>query len=115
MLSRVTPWTALLERLRILEETMKKTLLAISLALAAFFAIPTLVQADGCYLCGSGSTNGCQQCRYGSNDSGDARKACEKKGCKIEGTASCSTAANIKVCKLETKSAASQIIAYYAR
>lgn len=51
---------------------------------------------DGCYICGSGSS--CQQCRYGDKDTQDKRKACEAKGCKVSGTTSCSTAANVKVC-----------------
>ena len=55
-----------------------------------------VARADGCYLCRSGSS--CDQCRYGSNDTQDARKACEARGCKVEGTTSCSSAANIKVC-----------------
>ncbi|TGN06416.1 hypothetical protein EHR08_09120 [Leptospira bandrabouensis] len=51
--------------------------------------------AEDCFLCGNGSSNGCQQCR------GNDRKACEAKGCKISGTASCSTSANVKVCKAD--------------
>lgn len=77
---------------------MRSLLLAFALLVAA----PTAALADGCYLCGSGSSNGCNQCRYGSSDTGDARKACEKKGCKITGTASCSSAANVKVCQHAT-------------
>lgn len=69
---------------------------AFVLAVLGVLATPVVALADGCYLCGSGSS--CQQCRYGSSDTSDARKACEKKGCKISGTASCSTAANVKVC-----------------
>ena len=64
---------------------------------ALLLVAPTMLSADGCYLCASGSACG-NQCRYGSSDSSSARKACEKKGCKITGTASCSTAANVKVC-----------------
>lgn len=59
------------------------------------------VWADGCYLCGSGSSNGCQQCKYSGSDSFDQRKACEKKGCKVSGTGSCSSASNVKVCRVE--------------
>lgn len=47
-----------------------------------------------CLLCGSGSTGACsgaRQCR-------GSRKACRAKGCKITGTGSCSTAANVKIC-----------------
>jgi hypothetical protein len=65
-------------------------------SLALLFAVPAVSLADGCYICSGGSS--CQQCRYGAKDTQDARKACEKKGCKIGGTASCSTAANVKVC-----------------
>lgn len=75
---------------------MKKLVLSSLFVLGAVFALPSSVRADGCYLCGSGSP--CAQCRYGASDTSDARKACEKKGCKISGTASCSTAANVKVC-----------------
>ncbi len=92
---------------------MKKIVLVAAMALAAFAAVPTVAFADGCYLCGSGSTNGCKQCRYGAKDTGDARKACESKGCKVSGTASCSTAANVKVCKLETKSETAEIFAFF--
>ena len=50
--------------------------------------------AGDCFLCArdsSGSCAGAQQCR-GTRDS------CRKSGCKISGTASCSTAANVKIC-----------------
>jgi len=57
----------------------------------------TPLMADGCYICASGSD--CNYCRYGSSDTSEARKACEKKGCRVTGTASCPTAANYKVCK----------------
>jgi hypothetical protein len=60
-----------------------------------------VARADGCYLCRSGSS--CDQCRYGSTDTQDARKACEARGCKVEGTTSCSSAVNIKVCKVNRK------------
>lgn len=72
-------------------------LAALTLLLAA-----TPAMADLCYLCGSGSSNGCQQCKArGGKDTGEARKICRKLGCKITGTASCSTAANVKVCKVK--------------
>lgn len=35
-------------------------------------------------------------------DTFPARKECEKKGCRITGTSSCSTASYVKVCKMET-------------
>jgi hypothetical protein len=57
-------------------------------------AEPDVEEKATCMLCGSGSTGACkgaQQCR-------GSRKACRAKGCKISGTASCSTAANVKKC-----------------
>ncbi|HMU83507.1 MAG TPA: hypothetical protein PKE49_10200 [Leptospiraceae bacterium] len=76
-----------------------KILFTAILALAALTALPTSVFADKCVLCGSGSTNGCQQCRLSNGVDNQAnRKACESRGCKITGTGSCSTAANVKVC-----------------
>jgi hypothetical protein len=50
-----------------------------------------------CYLCGSGSS--CQQCPSQSGkDTWKDQKACEKKGCRVTGTSSCSTAVNVKKC-----------------
>jgi hypothetical protein len=64
------------------------------------FAVPFIgLSANKCYNCGSGSSNDCKQCMINGSDSNNNRKACEKAGCKISGTASCSTAANVKVCK----------------
>lgn len=68
--------------------------LSLLLTLLMMLAAPALF-AENCLLCGSGSTNGCQQCR------GTDRKACEARGCKVSGTASCSTAANVKICAVE--------------
>ncbi|MCW7468117.1 hypothetical protein [Leptospira kanakyensis] len=68
-----------------------RTLVTISFALMMVLGTTSLV-AEDCFLCGSGSSNGCEQCR------GKDRKVCEAKGCKISGTSSCSTAANVKVC-----------------
>lgn len=53
--------------------------------------------ADGCYLCGSDSKDDIQQCKYHGSDTQDQRKVCQKEGCQISGTASCSSAANVKV------------------
>ncbi|MBE7412041.1 MAG: hypothetical protein L6Q54_05390 [Leptospiraceae bacterium] len=51
-----------------------------------------------CFLCSSGSS--CQQCRSNSGKDTQAdRKTCEQRGCKVSGTSSCSTAANVKVCR----------------
>lgn len=72
--------------------------LHISLAVAVSAVVPSVAFADGCYICASGSSNGCKQCRYSGGDTQSARKDCEKKGCKIGGTASCSSATNVKVC-----------------
>lgn len=65
------------------------------------------LMADGCYTCASGSP--CHYCRYGSSDTSAARKACEKKGCKITGTGSCPTAANYKVCKKDLNPGAGKV------
>lgn len=70
------------------------------LALAFAFAVPFgALYADRCYNCGSGSSNGCKQCVINGKDNNANRKACKKAGCKITGTSSCSSAANVKVCK----------------
>ncbi|MGE0735962.1 MAG: hypothetical protein AB7G15_09500 [Alphaproteobacteria bacterium] len=56
-------------------------------------------RADGCYICTSGSSSYCKnQCAYRGKDTQENRKRCRDAGCKIGGTTSCSTAANIKVC-----------------
>jgi hypothetical protein len=58
----------------------------------------TTADSGFCYTCESGSD--CQYCKSASGkDTSEDRKACEKKGCKVSGTASCPTAANYKVCK----------------
>lgn len=76
---------------------MTKLLIAAAFAfgVAGFAPIPA-AQAAGCYICTSGSP--CQQCRYGS-DTQSERKRCRDAGCKIGGTKSCSTAANIRTCR----------------
>jgi hypothetical protein len=76
---------------------MKRTLIAaaMTLSLGSLSAPPAL--ADGCYICTSGSP--CQQCRYTGSDTQAERKKCRDSGCKIGGTKSCSTAANIKTCR----------------
>jgi hypothetical protein len=51
--------------------------------------------SDGCYICTSGSS--ADQCRYHGSDTFDQRKKCEAAGCKVGGTTSCSSAANVKV------------------
>ena len=83
---------------------MRRLALVLSLAVSSIVVLPTLAFAgDTCVTCGSGSSNGCQQCRMPGGDTSANRKECEKKGCKISGTASCSSAANVKVCQMETK------------
>ncbi len=47
-----------------------------------------------CLMCSSSSTGACK----GARQCVGTRKACRKKGCKITGTSSCSTAANVKKC-----------------
>lgn len=77
---------------------MKRLLLAaaVSLGFAGLAAAPPAL-ADGCYICTSGSP--CAQCRYRGSDTQAERKKCQDAGCKIGGTKSCSTAANIKTCR----------------
>ncbi len=81
---------------------MKKIIVFASLAILSAFLISTSsIRVDAgaglCYNCGSGSS--CDQCPSASGkDTFDDRKSCEKKGCKVTGTSSCSTAANVKKC-----------------
>lgn len=81
---------------------MKKILFGIGLFLfSAFMILSTTDRVSAgsglCFLCGSGSS--CEQCPSPSGkDTFDDRKACQNKGCKVSGTASCSTAANVKKC-----------------
>ena len=75
---------------------MRRVILA--LALSAGWTLPTA--ADGCVICNKDSSCG-QYCRYDGKDTGDNRKKCTAAGCKIGGTASCPTGANIKICRAE--------------
>ena len=66
---------------------------AILVGLAALL-IPSIALAEDCLLCGKDSTDTCagaQQCR-------GTREHCRSIGCKITGTGSCSTAANVTIC-----------------
>lgn len=73
-------------------------LLAIFLLSGGLAAVsPSPASADGCYICTRGSACG-QYCRYAGRDGWDKRKKCIAAGCKIGGTASCPTAANIRIC-----------------
>jgi len=74
--------------------------LALLLATTSLITPTTAAASEGCYICTSASAGGCQQCAYGAKDTQEARKACEKRGCKIGGTKSCSTAANAKTCEM---------------
>ncbi len=77
--------------------------LAILLTAFAFVTVaaPRLF-ADGCYICGSGSSDACKNyCRYSGSDTFANRKLCQQRGCKVTGTASCPTAVNYKVCRDE--------------
>ncbi|MCC6274643.1 MAG: hypothetical protein IT569_02175 [Leptospiraceae bacterium] len=81
---------------------MKKLLsiAGIFVLLLSLFAISTkeISASEFCFLCSSGSS--CQQCKSNSGkDTQTDRKTCEQRGCKISGTSSCSTAANVKVCR----------------
>lgn len=67
------------------------------LAALAVPALPGVAAADGCYICRSGSSCG-QYCRYAGRDTYAKRRSCIKAGCKIGGTASCPTAANVRIC-----------------
>lgn len=78
---------------------MKKWVLSLTCLFGALF-VTAAINAELCYLCGSGSS--CEQCPAGgNNDTQDARKACENRGCKVSGTTSCSSAVNIKKCMLK--------------
>jgi hypothetical protein len=82
------------------ERTMKLLRNIVMLAVcAAPVLLPESALASGCYICGGGSTEACKNyCRYSGEDTFAARKDCEKRGCKVSGTASCPTAVNYKVC-----------------
>ncbi len=75
---------------------MSKTLKIAGLFLGLLFSSAAFA-GDGCYLCGSGSDNNIKQCKYHGSDTQGQRKNCKNSGCKISGTASCSSAANVKV------------------
>jgi hypothetical protein len=83
---------------------MKKLVSSVVLALSAtlvggmfFGTVPVADAGENCYNCEKKS-GGPDQCKQGSGgDTSDRRKKCEAAGCKIAGTASCSTAANTKV------------------
>ncbi len=54
-----------------------------------------LLPMSNCFMCSkSGSSGACS----GADECSGTRKSCRKKGCKITGTRSCSSAANVKRC-----------------
>ena len=74
------------------------------LVLASLFASVGLLsreaRADGCYICSSGSSSSCADyCRYGEDDTQEARARCRRMGCRIGGTASCPSASNVTICR----------------
>ena len=75
---------------------MKLGIVFVALTLVALGPVlaPRLARAADCYNCAkdsSGVCGGADQCK-------GSREECIKAGCKISGTASCSTAANVKKC-----------------
>lgn len=82
--------------------TLIRTLF-VSLGLLAGAGAFATAAADNCYWCHPGSS--CKQCRYGANDTQDARKSCEARGCKIGGTMACSSDTNNTMCRAEPKDA----------
>lgn len=78
---------------------MKKYIALAAIAAASFLVSASPAVADGCYICTTGSSDACKNyCRYSGSDTQANRDKCKKAGCKIGGTASCSTAANVKIC-----------------
>src|SRR5687767_5444272 len=71
------------------------TLFAAAASFALLLTITPGVQAADCFNCNNKESkdkcSGADQCR-------GTRDECQKAGCKITGTASCSTSANVKIC-----------------
>lgn len=77
---------------------MRHPTLALALALMSSLAA-AVAHADGCYICSHGSTDACRDyCRYSGSDTSENRRLCQRRGCRIGGTASCPTAVNYRVC-----------------
>ena len=76
---------------------MFRKLIPLCVALALGAVSVASMAGDGCYICKSSSKDGIQQCKYHSSDTQSQRKKCKKAGCDIGGTASCSSASNVKV------------------
>lgn len=69
---------------------------ALFVGATSFGEVATADAGESCYNCSQGSS--ADQCKQGSGgDTSARRKECEAAGCKISGTGSCSTAANVKV------------------
>lgn len=72
---------------------LKRLLFVIVICLTLGLGV-SIASADDCLMCAKDSTDKCaehQQCR-------GTRAHCRSIGCKITGTSSCSTAANVKIC-----------------
>jgi hypothetical protein len=79
---------------------MRKFILVLAVLVCSLMLAAPAMAGDLCFNCGSGSSNGCKQCKSRSGkDTQQDRKTCKDLGCKITGTGSCSTAANVKVCQ----------------
>ena len=76
------------------------TFVASAALLIGLMALPAVASAETCFNCSKESTDACagkQQCR-------GTRKDCRKKGCKITGTSSCSSAGNVYKCEAPKQS-----------
>ncbi len=81
-------------------------LLLASLAMLGVGAVSRTASADGCYICARGSSAACRDyCHYSGSDTYANRHSCEARGCRIGGTASCPSAANLRVCMAPVRSA----------
>lgn len=70
-----------------------------ALTLFGLSATSRVALADGCYICERGSSSACRDyCAYSGSDTFANRHRCEARGCRIGGTASCPSAANLRVC-----------------
>ncbi len=79
---------------------------SLAIALALCILAPAVASAEDCFLCGSDSTGACdgaRQCR-------GTREHCREVGCKITGTASCSDAANVKICSSDAATSPSMAV-----
>ena len=55
---------------------------------------PSPIELSDCFMCAKDSTGACS----GADECTSSRSECTKMGCKITGTRSCSTSANVKKC-----------------